>query len=141
VELGGRGGLGHDDGGADAQPRGRFGDAEGVVAGRGGDNAAGAGGVVEGEQAVQRATQLETARLLPALALEPDVATGPRCQRGRALDRRAAHVAAQPLGGLFDVARRDRVCCLHPFDSSHPRANVDATRSDLLLADGINVFR
>ncbi len=82
----------HDDGGRDVEALAMVGDRLGVVAGGHGDDAARAGGRVEGCKLVERAALLERVGDLQVLVFDVDIGAGDRRERrvrqhGRAQDR------------------------------------------------------
>ena len=112
VALGGGGlhegrALGHDDGGGDARLARGEGDALGVVARAGGDDAAGALLRRERVDGVERAANLEGARVLQLLALERDGDAREALDRARGPDGRLERAPGDGLAGRFDVGDGD----------------------------------
>ncbi len=86
-DLHSRRGGGHDDSDSDAELRAVVSEAEGVVAGRGGDNTAGALLGVETEEGMARAALFEGTRALEVVAFQPEFHAGNfrecRCNEAR----------------------------------------------------------
>src|SRR6266487_1535986 len=107
-DLGGGGGLGHDHGGLGTDLGGGPGEGCGVVAGGDGDQAAVAGLLGQGQQAVEGAADLERAGLLERLGLDHDLGTGAPVEGGRGHHR-------GPVDPSGDPSRcRPYRRCVHP---------------------------
>ena len=76
LDLGDGGVFGHDDGGRDAEGRGRAGHALGVVPGGGGNHGTALPALDHGGELIGRAADLERAGLLPVFTFEIDIAAG-----------------------------------------------------------------
>ena len=100
----------HHDGRRNAQTPRMVGDALGMVAGRGGDNAGLARGIVERREFHIGAAVLERRRVLQVLEFQPDPAPGNLRQGARVQRRRAYDLAVQEPGCLADVVRGNGHC-------------------------------
>jgi hypothetical protein len=101
-------GLGHHDGHRDAQAGGVIGQTLAMIAGRGGDHAAGAHGLIQEQQFVERPALLVGGGELQVLELHPHLGAGDLAQRPRPTAGRALDVSAQPFLGREDIVKGER---------------------------------